>query len=199
LPYYDTISSVLIVQKYGGTSVGSAERIKEVAKRVGAAKEAGHQMVVVVSAMAGETNRLLDLAGQVATEPNKREIDVLLSTGEQVSVALLAIALRDLGYPSLSLLGHQVRIATDDAFGRARIRRIDAQRLLSALDEGHIVVVAGFQGVDAKGNITTLGRGGSDTTAVAIAAALKAEVCEIYTDVDGIYSADPRICRRQKN
>jgi aspartate kinase len=155
-------------------------------------------MVVVVSAMAGETNRLLDLAGQVATEPNKREIDVLLSTGEQVSVALLAIALRDLGYPSLSLLGHQVRIATDDAFGRARIRRIDAQRLLSALDEGHIVVVAGFQGVDAKGNITTLGRGGSDTTAVAIAAALKAEVCEIYTDVDGIYSADPRICPQAK-
>ncbi len=178
--------------------MGSAERIKEVAKRVGAAKEAGHQMVVVVSAMAGETNRLLDLAGQVATEPNKREIDVLLSTGEQVSVALLAIALRDLGYPSLSLLGHQVRIATDDAFGRARIRRIDAQRLLSALDEGHIVVVAGFQGVDAKGNITTLGRGGSDTTAVAIAAALKAEVCEIYTDVDGIYSADPRICPQAK-
>lgn len=164
----------------------------------GAAKEEGHRVIVVVSAMAGETNRLRALARQVAAEPDEREIDVLLSTGEQVSVALLAMALQDLGYPALSLLGHQVRIATDDAFGRARIRRIDAHRLLSALADGHIVVVAGFQGVDAKGNITTLGRGGSDTTAVAIAAALRADVCEIYTDVDGVYSADPRICPQAK-
>ncbi len=185
---------MLIVQKYGGTSVGSVERIKEVARRVTQTWAQGHQVVVVVSAMAGETDRLLSLARQVAAEPDEREVDVLVSTGEQVSTALLAMALQGLGHPALSLLGHQVRIVTDGVFGRARITRIDAQRLLSALAKGHIVVVAGFQGMDAHGNITTLGRGGSDTTAVAIAAALKADVCEIYTDVDGVYSADPRIC-----
>jgi aspartate kinase len=185
---------MLIVQKYGGTSVGSVERIKEVAKRVAATRAAGRQVAVVVSAMSGETNRLLSLAKQIAAHPDERESDVLVSTGEQVSVALLAMALKDMGYPAFSLLGHQVQIETDSAFGRARIRNINADRLLSALREGHIVVVAGFQGVDAEDNITTLGRGGSDTTAVAIAAATKADVCEIYTDVDGVYSADPRIC-----
>jgi aspartate kinase len=185
---------MLIVQKYGGTSVGSAERIKEVAKRVAATHDAGRQVAVVVSAMSGETNRLLGLARQIAAQPDERESDVLVSTGEQVTVALLAMALKEMGYPAFSLLGHQVQIATDSAFGRARIKHINADRLLSALREGHIVVVAGFQGVDAEDNITTLGRGGSDTTAVAIAAAAKADVCEIYTDVDGVYSADPRIC-----
>ncbi|MBI3301804.1 MAG: aspartate kinase [Deltaproteobacteria bacterium] len=185
---------MLIVQKYGGTSVGSVERIKEVAKRVAATRDAGHQVAVVVSAMSGETNRLLGLAKQIAAQPDERESDVLVSTGEQVTVALLAMALKDMGYPAFSLLGHQVQIETDSAFGRARIKHINTDRLLSALREGHIVVVAGFQGVDAEDNITTLGRGGSDTTAVAIAAAAKADACEIYTDVDGVYSADPRIC-----
>ncbi len=185
---------MLIVQKYGGTSVGSAERIKEVAKRVAATRDAGHQVAVVVSAMSGETNRLLGLAKQIAAQPDERESDVLVSTGEQVTVALLAMALKELGYPAFSLLGHQVQISTDSAFGRARIRYINTERLLSGLRDGHIVVVAGFQGVDADDNITTLGRGGSDTTAVAIAAATRADACEIYTDVDGVYSADPRIC-----
>jgi aspartate kinase len=185
---------MLIVQKYGGTSVGSIERIKEVAKRVAATKDAGHQVAVVVSAMSGETNRLLALAKQISAQPDERESDVLVSTGEQVTVALLAMTLKDMGYQAFSLLGHQVQIETDSAFGRARIRNINAGRLLSALHDGHIVVVAGFQGVDAEDNITTLGRGGSDTTAVAIAAATGADVCEIYTDVDGVYSADPRIC-----
>lgn len=185
---------MLIVQKYGGTSVGSIERIKEVAKRVAATRDAGHQVAVVVSAMSGETNRLLTLARQISAQPDERECDVLVSTGEQVSVALLAMALKEVGAPAFSLLGHQVQIATDSAFGRARIKQIKTDRLLSALHRGHIVVVAGFQGVDAEDNITTLGRGGSDTTAVAIAAAIKADACEIYTDVDGVYSADPRIC-----
>jgi aspartate kinase len=185
---------MLVVQKYGGTSVGSVERIKEVAKRVAATRDAGHQVAVVVSAMSGETNRLLSLAKEIAAQPDERESDVLVSTGEQVSVALLAMALKALGYPAFSLLGHQVQIATDSAFGRARIKNIKTDRLLSALQKGQIVVVAGFQGVDAEDNITTLGRGGSDTTAVALAAAVKADVCEIYTDVDGVYSADPRIC-----
>jgi aspartate kinase len=185
---------MLIVQKYGGTSVGSTERIKEVAKRVAATRDAGHQVAVVVSAMSGETNRLLGLAKQIAAQPDERESDVLVSTGEQVTVALLAMALKELGYPAFSLLGHQVQISTDSAFGRARIRYINTERLLSGLRDGHIVVVAGFQGVDADDNITTLGRGGSDTTAVAIAAATQADACEIYTDVDGVYSADPRIC-----
>ena len=189
---------MLIVQKYGGTSVGSVERIKGVAKRVAATRDAGHQVAVVVSAMSGETNRLLALAKEVTARPDERESDVLVATGEQVSVALLAMALKDLGYSAFSMLGHQVQIETDSAFGRARIKNINADRLLSALKDGHIVVVAGFQGVDAEDNITTLGRGGSDTTAVAIAAATQADACEIYTDVDGVYSADPRICPHAK-
>jgi aspartate kinase len=185
---------MLVVQKYGGTSVGSIERIKEVAKRAAETHDAGHQVAVVVSAMSGETNRLLALAKQITAHPDERESDVLVSTGEQVTVALLAMTLKEMGYASFSMLGHQIEIETDSAFGRARIQRINADRLLSGLREGNIVVVAGFQGVDAQDNITTLGRGGSDTTAVAIAAALKADACEIYTDVDGVYSADPRIC-----
>ena len=189
---------MLIIQKYGGTSVGSVERIKGVAKRVAATKDAGHQVAVVVSAMSGETNRLLALAKEISDRPDERENDVLVSTGEQVSVALLAMALKEMGYSALSRLGHQVRIETDNAFGRARIKNINADRLLSTLEDGHIVVVAGFQGMDADENITTLGRGGSDTTAVAIAAATHADACEIYTDVDGVYSADPRICPQAK-
>ena len=185
---------MLVVQKYGGTSVGSVDRIKGVANRVAATRAAGHQVAVVVSAMSGETNRLLALAKEVTAHPDERESDVLVSTGEQVTVALLAMALKDMGYPAFSLLGHQVHIETDSAYGRARIKTIKTDRLLSGLEQGRIVVIAGFQGVDEKDNITTLGRGGSDTTAVAIAAAVKADVCEIYTDVDGVYSADPRIC-----
>ncbi len=185
---------MLIVQKYGGTSVGSIERIKGVAQRVAATHDAGHQVAVVVSAMSGETNRLLGLARQISAQPDERECDVLVSTGEQVTVALLAMVLKDMGYPAFSLLGHQVQISTDSAFGRARIKHISAERLLSGLHAGNIAVVAGFQGVDEDDNITTLGRGGSDTTAVAIAAATQADACEIYTDVDGVYSADPRIC-----
>src|SRR5215470_271412 len=189
---------MLIVQKYGGTSVGSIERIKGVAQRVAATHDAGHQVAVVVSAMSGETNRLLGLAKQISAQPDERECDVLVSTGEQVTVALLAMVLKDMGYPAFSLLGHQVQISTDSAFGRARIKHIHTGRLLSGLRDGHIVVVAGFQGVDADDNITTLGRGGSDTTAVAIAATTQADACEIYTDVDGVYSADPRICPHAK-
>jgi aspartate kinase len=184
----------LIVQKYGGTSVGNPDRIRNVASRAAATHAAGHQVVVVVSAMAGETNRLLALAHEIAPQPDERECDVLVSTGEQVSVALLAIALKQSGVAAQSFLGHQVRIETDSAFGRARIRGIDDGRLRQALASGRVVVAAGFQGADAQGNITTLGRGGSDTTAVAIAAAIRADVCEIYTDVDGVYTTDPRIC-----
>jgi aspartate kinase len=183
----------LIVQKYGGTSVGSVERIREVARRVATYHQQGHRLVVVVSAMAGETNRLLALARQVATHPSERESDALVASGEQVSAALLALALQDLGVKASSFLGHQVRISTDSAFGRARIRSINKDRLLVALDRGTIAVVAGFQGVDSDDNITTLGRGGSDTTGVALAAALSADLCEIYTDVDGVYTSDPRI------
>ncbi len=185
---------MLIVQKYGGTSVGSIDRIQEVAARVAATRAAGHQVAVVLSAMSGETNRLLNLARQIAEQPDARESDVLVSTGEQVTIALLAMALKEMGAPAVSLLGHQVQIETDDAYGRARIRHVQTSRLLNALKEGNIVVIAGFQGINAQQNITTLGRGGSDTTAVAIAAATQADVCEIYTDVDGVYSADPRIC-----
>ena len=185
---------MLIVQKYGGTSVGSIDRIQEVAARVAATRAAGHQVAVVLSAMSGETNRLLNLARQIAEQPDARESDVLVSTGEQVTIALLAMALKEMGAPAVSLLGHQVQIETDDAYGRARIRHVQTARLLNALKEGNIVVIAGFQGINAQQNITTLGRGGSDTTAVAIAAATQADVCEIYTDVDGVYSADPRIC-----
>lgn len=184
----------LVVQKFGGTSVGSPERIRAVAARVAAARRAGNEVIAVVSAMAGETNRLLELAGGLAAHPNEREVDVLLSTGEAAVAALLAIALQDLGVPARSFLGHQVRIDTDSAFGRARIRRIDAERVRAALAEREIAVVAGFQGVDEAHNITTLGRGGSDTSAVAIAAAMQADACEIYTDVDGVYTSDPRIC-----
>ncbi|GIW39716.1 MAG: aspartokinase [Candidatus Binatia bacterium] len=184
----------LIVQKYGGTSVANAERIRAVARRVARTAAEGNRLVVVVSAMAGETNRLLALAREVSPSPSERETDVLLATGEQASAALLAMALADLGCRARSFLGHQIRIDTDSAFGRARIRRVDADRILEALERGEIVVAAGFQGVDAEGNITTLGRGGSDTTAVAVAAAIQADVCEIYTDVDGVYTTDPRIC-----
>jgi aspartate kinase len=184
----------LIVQKYGGTSVGSVERIRAVAQRVAATRASGHQVIVVVSAMAGETNRLLQLAAQVATHPLPRETDVLVATGEQVSVALVAMALHDLGVPARSLLGYQVRVSTDSVFGKARIREIEPASVLDIVRDGHVAVVAGFQGVDEGMNITTLGRGGSDTSAVAIAAAVHADACEIYTDVDGVYTTDPRIC-----
>jgi aspartate kinase len=184
----------LIVQKYGGTSVGSVERIKAVAQRVADTRAAGNRVIVVVSAMAGETNRLLDLAHQLSPNPHPREVDVMLATGEQVSVGLVAMALLDLGVPARSLLGHQIRVSTDGVYGRARIRSIDAQNMLEVVDEGGVAVVAGFQGVDEDLNITTLGRGGSDTSAVAMAAAVKADVCEIYTDVSGVYTTDPRVC-----
>ena len=184
----------LIVQKYGGTSVGTPARIRAVAQRVAATRAASADVIVVVSAMAGETNRLLDLAGAVSGQPDPRETDVLLATGEQVSVALLAMALQDLQVPAQSFLGHQIRISTNSVFGRARIKSIDAESILGAVEGGRVAVVAGFQGVDEDSNITTLGRGGSDTSAVAVAAAVKADVCEIYTDVDGVYTTDPRIC-----
>jgi aspartate kinase len=184
----------LIVQKYGGTSVGSLERIRAVAERARKSQQAGNDVVVVVSAMAGETNRLLELADQLAVQPAEREVDVLLATGEQETAALVSIALHERGVRARSFLGHQIRIDTDSAFGRARIRSIDDSRLRASLRRGEIAVVAGFQGVDEDANITTLGRGGSDTSAVAVAAALQADVCEIYTDVDGVYTSDPRIC-----
>ena len=183
----------LVVQKYGGTSVGNVERIKNVAARVARTHRAGHHVVVVVSAMAGETNRLLGLAKEVAGVPDERESDALVATGEQVTAALTALALREIGVTARSFLGHQIRIETDNAYGRARIVRIDDGRLRQTVGEGAVAVVAGFQGVDGEGSITTLGRGGSDTSAVALAAALKADVCEIYTDVDGVYTSDPRI------
>ncbi len=188
----------LVVQKYGGTSVGDVERIRNVARRVLNTKNQGHEVVVVVSAMAGETDRLLRLARQVTSNPDEREMDVLISTGEQVSIALLAIALKDMGADAKSYLGFQIKIATDSAFGKARITGIDSERMLNNLRNGRIVVVAGFQGVDESDSITTLGRGGSDTTAVAVAAALKADVCEIYTDVDGVYTTDPNICSKAR-
>jgi aspartate kinase len=184
----------LIVQKYGGTSVGSVERIKNVARKIVAAKQAGHDLIVVVSAMAGETNRLVGLAQQISDAPDERERDVLLASGEQVSTALLALAIKGLGYKARSLLAHQMRIQTDKAYGKARIKSIDAARALQSIKDGEIVVVAGFQGVDEEDNITTLGRGGSDTSAVAIAAAMGAETCEIYTDVEGVFTTDPNIC-----
>ncbi len=183
----------LIVHKYGGTSMGSPERIKNVARRVAKWKSAGHQLVVVVSAMSGETNRLLDLAKSISSSPNPRELDVIASTGEQVAMGLLAMAISELGLKARSYTGAQVRILTDNAYNKARIQSIDESRIRSDLDEGMVVVVAGFQGVDERGNITTLGRGGSDTSAVALAAALKADECLIYTDVDGVYTTDPRV------
>ena len=184
----------LVVQKYGGTSVGTVERIQEVARRVAATASAGNAVIVVVSAMAGETDRLLGLVRALSPDPSARESDVVVATGEQVTSALLAITLSARGTPARSFLGHQIRICTDDAHGRARIRSIDAEALYAALDGGQVAVVAGFQGVEPGGSITTLGRGGSDTSAVAIAAATRADVCEIYTDVDGVYTTDPRIC-----
>jgi len=183
----------LIVQKYGGTSVSSTERIKNVAQRVARFKAQGHQVVVVVSAMSGETNRLIGLAKGIQSNPDPRELDVLVATGEQVTIALLSMALMEMGLKAKSYTGAQVRILTDDAHTKARILSIDEENLRRDLNAGHVVVVAGFQGVDEKGNITTLGRGGSDTTGVALAAALKADECQIYTDVDGVYTTDPRI------
>ncbi len=184
----------LIVQKYGGTSVGSTDRIKAVADRVARRRAQGDRIVVVVSAMAGETNRLFQLAEQLCDTPNARETDVLVATGEQVTAALLAIRLQAMGHPTLSFLGYQLKITTDSHHGSAKIVSVESERIQSALDQGNIVVVAGFQGVDLQGDITTLGRGASDLTAVALAAVMNAAVCEIYTDVDGVYTADPRIC-----
>jgi aspartate kinase len=183
----------LIVQKYGGTSVADADRIRNVARRALATQRAGHDVVVVVSAMAGETNRLLGLAAQVAERPDERELDVVAATGEQVTIGLTALAIQAQGGKARSFTGPQVRILTDSAFSKARILAIDEERIRSDLTHGNVVVVAGFQGIDDKGNITTLGRGGSDTTGVALAAALKADECQIYTDVDGVYTTDPRV------
>jgi aspartate kinase len=184
----------LIVQKYGGTSVGTVEKIKNVAKRVARTKEQGNDVVVVVSAMSGETNRLLGLANQISETPSERELDVVASTGEQVTIGLLAIALTEMGCKAKSFCGFQIPVLTDEAYVKARIREIRGETITKALKEGYVAVVAGFQGIDNTGSITTLGRGGSDTSAVAVAAALKADVCEIYTDVDGVYTTDPNIC-----
>jgi len=183
----------LIVQKFGGTSVGSIDRIEQVADKVAGFRSQGHDIVVVVSAMSGETNRLIALAHAVQDAPVPREMDVLVSTGEQVTTALLSMALNKRSIKAKSYNGSQVRILTDDSHTTARIREIDDQRMHEDLDNGFVLVIAGFQGVDEKGNITTLGRGGSDTTAVALAAALKADECQIYTDVDGVYTTDPRV------
>ena len=188
----------LIVQKYGGTSVGTPERIRAVARRVARYKSLGHQVVVVVSAMSGETNRLIGLAKEIMEEPDPRELDVMVSTGEQVSIGMTALALIDLGIKAKSYTGSQVKILTDDAHTKARILKIDHNNIQDDLDKGYVVVVAGFQGVDERDNITTLGRGGSDTTGVALAAALKADECQIYTDVDGIYTTDPRVVPEAK-
>ncbi|WP_050433646.1 aspartate kinase [Chondromyces crocatus] len=187
----------LIVQKFGGTSVGTVDRIRNAAARALATQRAGHQVVVIVSAMAGETNRLLALASELSPLPDAREVDALASTGEQVSAALMALAIQAQGGKARSLLGHQLGIITDSAYTKARIKAIDAQRLHDELADGTIAVVAGFQGVDEAGNITTLGRGGSDTSAVAVAAAVGA-ACEIFTDVDGVYTTDPNICPTAK-
>ncbi len=183
----------LYVQKFGGTSVGSISRIQAVADKVAAFREKGHQMVVVVSAMSGETNRLISLAQEIQDTPDPRELDVLVSTGEQVTIALLCMALKKRGWDACSFTGGQARILTDNSHTKARIQHIDVERIRNNLDAGRVVVVAGFQGIDEAGNITTLGRGGSDTTGVALAAALKADECQIYTDVDGVYTTDPRV------
>jgi aspartate kinase len=188
----------LVVQKYGGTSVGDIERIKNVATRVLKTKNQGHDVVVVLSAMAGETDKLIRLARQVTPTPDERELDVLVSTGEQISIALLAMTLKAMGVEAKSYLAFQIKIATDSVFGKARITGIESMKIAEDLKKGRIVVVAGFQGVDDADNITTLGRGGSDTTAVAMAAALKAELCEIYTDVDGVYTTDPNVCEKAR-
>lgn len=188
----------IIVQKYGGTSVGSIERIQNVAKRIIKTAQQGNKVVVTLSAMSGETNRLIALAKGFTNRPHKREMDMLVSSGEQVSIALLAIALESMGMKAISMTGSQVGIMTDSVFMNARITKIDAKNINAKLEEGSIVIVAGFQGVDVNGNITTLGRGGSDTTAVALAAALNADECEIYTDVDGVYTADPNKIKKAK-
>ncbi|CAM8386301.1 LysC Aspartokinases [Candidatus Methylopumilus universalis] len=188
----------LIVQKYGGTSVGTPERIRAVARRVARYKSLGHKIVVVVSAMSGETNRLIGLAKEIMAEPDPRELDVIVSTGEQVSIGMTTLALIELGIKAKSYTGSQVKILTDDSHTKARILKIDHNNIQEDLDQGYVVVVAGFQGVDEQGSITTLGRGGSDTTGVALAAALKADECQIYTDVDGIYTTDPRVVPEAK-
>jgi len=184
----------LIIQKFGGTSVGTIDKIRHVAARVVATQKAGNDVIVVVSAMAGETDRLINLAHEMIDKPDGREYDVMVSTGEQISVALLSMAIQSMGYKALSLLGFQIKISTNSDFTKARIEDIDSQRITKELLKGNILVVAGFQGVDEQENITTLGRGGSDTTAVALAGVLKADVCEIYTDVEGVYTTDPTIC-----
>ncbi len=184
----------LVVQKFGGTSVGSIERMRNVARRAIATQKAGHRVVLIVSAMSGETNRLLALAHEVTKVPDAREMDAIAATGEQVSAALMAMAIQTEGGKARSLLGHQVKVLTDDAFTKARIKAIDSAKIFETLDRGEIAVVAGFQGVDHAGNLTTLGRGGSDTSAVAVAAAIDADECEIYTDVDGVYTTDPNVC-----
>lgn len=188
----------LVVQKYGGTSVGTPERIKNVARRIIKTYEAGNQLIVVVSAMSGETNKLVALANEMSEIPDGREYDVLVSTGEQVTIGLLAMCLKGMGYKAKSYQGWQVPIITDGTATKARIERIEDARIRADLNEGTIVIVAGFQGMDAAGNVTTLGRGGSDTSAVALAAALTADVCEIYTDVDGVYTTDPNICKEAR-
>src|SRR3954471_17257551 len=183
----------LIVQKFGGTSVGSVERIRNVARRVAKWKAAGHDLVVVPSAMSGETNRLIALAKELQAHPDPRELDVVAATGEQVTIGLLAMALLELGVKARSYAGWQVKVLTDSAFNKARIVSIEEKSLRTDLQAGSVVIVAGFQGVDERGNVTTLGRGGSDTSAVALAAALKADECQIFTDVDGVYTTDPRL------
>jgi len=188
----------LVVQKYGGTSVGTTDRIKNVAKRIIKTYEAGNEVVVVVSAMSGETNKLVALANEMVDIPDNREYDVVVATGEQVTIGLLAMYLKSLGYKAKSYMGWQVPIITDSTYAKARIESIDDARMQADLKEGCIVVVAGFQGMDKEGSLTTLGRGGSDTSAVALAAALKADVCEIYTDVDGVYTTDPNVCREAR-
>lgn len=188
----------LIVQKYGGTSVGSIERIKKVAERVIESSNRGNKLLVVLSAMGGQTDALINLSKEITESPDPRELDVLMATGEQVSVSLFAMAVKSMGQDCCSLLGFQAAIHTDHIYGKARIRTVDSKRILKELDKNRIVAVAGFQGIDEKRNITTLGRGGSDTTAVALAAALKADVCEIYTDVEGVFSADPNISSRAR-
>ena len=188
----------LVVQKYGGTSVADLDRIRNVARRVAKTHDRGDDVVVILSAMAGVTDGLIDMARQVMERPDKRELDVLLATGEQTTAALLAMMLKDMGYAARSLLGFQAEVITDCAFGNARIIEIGARRIFDLLKKKEIVVIAGFQGCDPAGNITTLGRGGSDTSAVAVAAALKADICEIYTDVDGIYTADPNVCGKAR-
>jgi aspartate kinase len=194
----EVFKMALVVQKYGGTSVANLAKIENVAMRVIKAKEAGNQVVVVLSAMAGETDRLINLAHQITDSPDDREYDALISTGEQVTVSLLAMMLNKMGYPARSLLGFQVKILTDQAYNKARIVNIDTKAIKNELKKGSIVIIAGFQGVDADNNITTLGRGGSDTSAVALSAALHADVCDIFTDVDGVYTTDPNICSKAR-